>query len=82
VRFHDERAVVNAGVLLPAVLADRLGMDGLVGRTVDPGDRGRGEPDTRSGVVGWRGPPRKGAARDLERLSELTQPCQERLARS
>ena len=37
--FDDERAVANAGVLLPAVLADRLGVEGLVDRTVDLGDR-------------------------------------------
>jgi hypothetical protein len=39
VLFDDERAVVNAGVLLPAVLADRLGVEGLVEATVDLGDR-------------------------------------------
>ena len=39
VLFDDERAVANAGVLLPAVLADRLGIEGLVDRTVDLGDR-------------------------------------------
>lgn len=37
--FDDERAVANAGVLLPAVLADRLGIEGLVDRTVCLGDR-------------------------------------------
>jgi hypothetical protein len=39
VLFDDERAVANAGVLLPAVLADRLGLEGLVDGTVDLGDR-------------------------------------------
>jgi hypothetical protein len=39
VLFDDERAVANAGVLLPAVLAGRLGIEGLVDRTVDLGDR-------------------------------------------
>jgi hypothetical protein len=39
VLFDDERVVANAGVLLPAVLADRLGIGGLVDRTVDLGDR-------------------------------------------
>jgi hypothetical protein len=39
VLFDDERAVANAGVLLPAVLADRLGIEGLVEATVDLGDR-------------------------------------------
>ena len=37
--FDDERVVANAGVLLPAVLADRLGIEGLVDRIVDLGDR-------------------------------------------
>jgi len=37
--FDDERVIANAGVLLPAVLADRLGIEGLVDRTVDLGDR-------------------------------------------
>jgi hypothetical protein len=39
VRFDDERAVANAGVLLPAVLANRLGIEALVDRTVDLGER-------------------------------------------
>jgi hypothetical protein len=37
--FDDERAVANAGVLLPAMLADRLGIEALVDETVDLGDR-------------------------------------------
>jgi hypothetical protein len=37
--FDDERVVANAGVLLPAVLAERLGIEALVDRTVDLGDR-------------------------------------------
>src|SRR5580692_875761 len=40
VLFDDERVIANAGVLLPAVLADRLGIEALVDRTVDLGDRG------------------------------------------
>lgn len=39
VLFDDERAVANAGVLLPAVLAGRLGIEGLVEEIVDLGDR-------------------------------------------
>jgi len=39
VLFDDERAVANAGVLLPAMLADRLGIEAVVDRTVDLGDR-------------------------------------------
>jgi hypothetical protein len=39
VRFDDERAVANAGVLLPAVLGDRLGIEALVDRMVNLGDR-------------------------------------------
>jgi hypothetical protein len=37
--FDDERAVANAGVVLPAVLADRLGIEGLIDQTVDLGNR-------------------------------------------
>ncbi len=37
--FDDERVVVNAGVLLPAVLAEGLGIEGLVEGMVDLGDR-------------------------------------------
>jgi len=37
--FDDERAVANAGVMLPAVLGDRLGIAAVVDRTVDLGDR-------------------------------------------
>src|ERR1700686_3161218 len=37
--FDDERVVANAGVLLPAVLADRLGIEALVDRAVDLGGR-------------------------------------------
>ena len=39
VLFDDERAVVNAGVMLPAVLAGRLGIEALVDDVVDLGDR-------------------------------------------
>ena len=37
--FDDQRAVANAGVMLPAVLAGRLGIEALVDETVDLGDR-------------------------------------------
>jgi hypothetical protein len=37
--FDDERAVANAGVMLPALLAGRLGIEQLVQETVDLGDR-------------------------------------------
>ncbi len=37
--FDDERAVANAGVMLPSVLADRLGVEALVDRVVDLGER-------------------------------------------
>ena len=33
--FDDERAVANAGVVLPALLAQRLGIAGLVEECVD-----------------------------------------------
>jgi hypothetical protein len=38
VAFDDERVVANAGVMLLAVLADRLGIGALVEETVDLGD--------------------------------------------
>jgi len=38
--FDDERVVANAGVLLPAVLAGRLGIQELIDQVVDLGDRG------------------------------------------
>jgi hypothetical protein len=37
--FDDQRVVANAGLLLPSVLADRLGIEALVDQTVDLGDR-------------------------------------------
>lgn len=37
--FDDERAVENAGVMLPMALAGRLGIEALVDQTVDLGDR-------------------------------------------
>src|ERR1700684_1341878 len=37
--FDDERVIANAGVLLPAVLAQRLGIEAVIDRTVDLGDR-------------------------------------------
>jgi hypothetical protein len=37
--FDDERAVANAGVMLPAILASRLGLEELVEETVRLGDR-------------------------------------------
>ncbi len=37
--FDDERAVANAGVMLPALLAGRLGIELLVEARVDLGDR-------------------------------------------
>jgi hypothetical protein len=39
VRFDDERSVANAGIVLPALLADRLGLAALVDARVDLGDR-------------------------------------------
>jgi DDE family transposase len=39
VGFDDERSVANAGIVLPAVLAERLGLEALVDARVDLGDR-------------------------------------------
>ena len=46
--FDDERAVANAGVVLPAALAGRLGLEALIDQTVDLGDRpGAAHPGAR-----------------------------------
>src|SRR3954454_20592922 len=39
VNFDDERAVADAGIVLAASLAERLGIEALVDETVDLGDR-------------------------------------------
>ena len=39
VRFDDERAVANAGIVLPMLLAQRLGVEALVDESVDLGER-------------------------------------------
>src|SRR3954463_13540469 len=39
VEFDDERAVADAGIVLAATLADRLGVEALVDETVDLGER-------------------------------------------
>ena len=44
IAFDDHRLVSNAGLLLPATLAQRLGLRELAGKHVDLGDApGRGE---------------------------------------
>ena len=42
VAFDDQRAVAAAGLLLPATLAGRLGIERLVNETVDLGGRAGG----------------------------------------
>jgi hypothetical protein len=37
--FNDDHAVANAGLLLPATLAERLGIEAAIDRLVDLGDR-------------------------------------------
>ena len=37
--FDDERAVADAGIVLPATLGERLGLEGLIDECVDLGDR-------------------------------------------
>jgi hypothetical protein len=39
VAFDDAHAVANAGLLLPATLAERLGIEAVVDQLVDLGDR-------------------------------------------
>ena len=47
--FDDERAVANAGVLLPAVLAERLGIEApSAGLLISAIGRGRPTRDGRS----------------------------------
>ena len=38
VGFDDDHAVANAGLLLPATLAERLGIEQIVDRLVELGD--------------------------------------------
>jgi hypothetical protein len=46
--FDDERAVANAGLLLPATLADRLSLERAADELVDLGDRpGAAHPGRR-----------------------------------
>jgi len=48
VAFDDERAVADAGIVLPATLAERLGIGALVDRTVDLGEGpGAGNPGAK-----------------------------------
>ncbi len=57
--FDDDRLVADAGLLLPATLAQHLGLKGLVDEHLDlgagggPGQRRRQVPDARH--VGARG---------------------------
>jgi hypothetical protein len=39
IAFHDPRAVAHAGLLLPATLAERLGMEQATDQLVDLGER-------------------------------------------
>jgi hypothetical protein len=41
VAFNDHHAVANAGLLLPATLAQRLGVQQLADELIDLGDRPR-----------------------------------------
>jgi len=52
--FDDDRAVANAGVLLPALLAERLGIEALIDRVVDLGQRPGAEPGTQGDDVAQR----------------------------
>jgi hypothetical protein len=45
VAFDDRRSVASAGLLLPATLAERLGIEQVTDQVVDLGDRpGRARP--------------------------------------
>jgi hypothetical protein len=48
VAFDDDHAVANAGLLLPAVLAQRLGIQQLADELIDLGERpGAAHPGSR-----------------------------------
>ncbi len=52
VSFDDERLATDAGVLLPATLAERLGLAELIAEKVDLGDRpGAARPERMSRPV-------------------------------
>jgi hypothetical protein len=45
ITFDDQRSVASAGLLLPATLAERLGIEQVTDQVVDLGDRpGRARP--------------------------------------
>src|SRR5205809_214634 len=49
--FDDQRVVANAGVMLPSLLAGRLGLEALIDRTVDLGGRpGAANPGRKGGA--------------------------------
>jgi hypothetical protein len=51
--FDDERVVANAGVMLPALLAGRLGLEALIDQAVDLGESaGGGEPGAQGDELG------------------------------
>ncbi len=53
VAFDDERAVADAGIVLAATLAQRLGIEALVDQTVDLGDRPGAANAGREGHDAW-----------------------------
>jgi hypothetical protein len=56
ITFDDTHAVANAGLLMTATLAERLGLQALVDETVDLGDRpGAVRPGRKANDAG--GPP-------------------------
>jgi len=63
VAFDEERAVANAGLLLPATLAGRLGLERLADELVDLGAAGGGAP----GAQGPDDGPRDAGRRQLHR---------------
>ena len=62
--FDDARVVANAGVMLPAVLAERLGIEALVDGAVDLGERpGAANPGRKVMTSGVRDGARGGLHR-------------------
>ena len=63
IAFDDERAVASAGLLLPATLAERLGIEQAADRLVDLGDRpGAAHPGRKLLTGGGHGQRQNGSS--------------------
>jgi hypothetical protein len=72
IAFDDQRAVAGAGLLLPATLAERLGVEQVTGQEVDFGDRPGAARPGRS-TTGSTSPTRRaGSPRSPRPPTEVT----------